>query len=84
MKASLGAASSSSDITTLILEAVKSKRVCELEDLVQVCSSCTWNQIFLEVDRLSRTGELRLIPKRAGVYAVSIPAHRPMRHQLAC
>ena len=57
---------------------------CAMEDVQAGLPDYRWNQIFLEVDRLSRTGELRLIPKRAGVYAVSIPAHRPMRHQLAC
>jgi hypothetical protein len=63
-----------SDITGRIFETVKRRQVCEMEDLVEACSSYTWNQVFLEVDRLSRTGELRLLPKRAGVYAVTLPA----------
>lgn len=45
----------------------------EMEELVRLCHSFTWNQIFLEVDRLSRTGELRLVPRGAGVYAVTLP-----------
>ncbi|BFU94897.1 MAG: protein of unknown function [Nitrospira sp.] len=63
-----------SDITDRILETVKRTQVCEMEDLVRACSSYTWNQVFLEVDRLSRTGELRLLPKQGGVYAVTLPA----------
>jgi hypothetical protein len=63
-----------SEITGRIMETVRSSQVCEIEDLLQACSSYTWNQVFLEVDRLSRTGELRLLPKRAGVYAVTLPA----------
>lgn len=63
-----------SDITARILETVKRTQVCEMEDLIRACSSYTWNQVFLEVDRLSRTGELRLLPKQGGVYAVTLPA----------
>ncbi|SLM47310.1 protein of unknown function [Nitrospira japonica] len=63
-----------SDITDRIFETVRRTQVCEMEDLVQACSSYTWNQVFLEVDRLSRTGELRLLPKQGGIYAVTLPA----------
>ena len=62
------------DIRNWILETVRRSQVCEMEQLVRACPSYTWNQVFLEVDRLSRTGELRLLPKRAGVYAVTLPA----------
>lgn len=63
-----------SDITDRIFETVRRTQVCEMEDLLQACSSYTWNQVFLEVDRLSRTGELRLLPKQGGVYAITLPA----------
>jgi hypothetical protein len=33
---------------------------CLLEVLIRQCPDLTWNQIFLELDRLSRTGEVRL------------------------
>ena len=62
------------DITGKIFQMVKWRQACDMEDLVQACSSYTWNQVFLEVDRLSRTGELRLLSKRAGVYTVTLPA----------
>lgn len=65
------------EITARILDAVKRTQVCEIEELVQACSTYTWNQVFLEVDRLSRCGELRLLPKRAGVYAVTLPPRQP-------
>jgi len=48
--------------------------VCDMEDLVKGCPSYTWNQVFLAVDHLSRTGELRLLSKRSGVYMVTLPA----------
>lgn len=63
-----------SDVRTRILDVLRKKPECELEELVRVCSAFTWNQVFLEVDRLSRTGELRLVPRRAGVYAVRLSA----------
>jgi hypothetical protein len=63
-----------SDITGQIVQMVKHRQACDMEDLLEACSSYTWNQVFLEVDRLSRTGELRLFSKRAGVYTVTLPA----------
>lgn len=64
-----------SDIANRILDALTRNTVCEMEEIFQACSSYTWNQVFLEVDRLSRTGQLRLLPKSPGVYAVTLPAH---------
>lgn len=61
------------DVRAHILDALRRKYECDLEELVRVCPAFTWNQVFLEVDRLSRTGELRLLPRRAGVYAVRLP-----------
>ena len=62
------------DITGKIVQMVKRRQACDMEDLLEACSTYTWNQVFLEVDRLSRTGELRLFSKRAGVYTVTLPA----------
>lgn len=31
---------------------------CGLDEWVMLCPEYTWNQIFLEVDRLSRSGHL--------------------------
>jgi hypothetical protein len=63
-----------SDITGKIVQMVKHRQACDMEDLLEACSSYTWNQVFLEVDRLSRTGELCLFSKRAGKYTVTLPA----------
>jgi len=62
------------DITGKIFQMVKRRQACDMEDLLEACSSYTWNQVFLEVDRLSRTGELRLFSKSAGKYTVTLPA----------
>ena len=63
-----------SEISGKIVQMVKHRQACDMEDLLEACSSYTWNQVFLEVDRLSRTGELRLFSKRAGRYTVTLPA----------
>ena len=63
-----------SDITGKIVQMVKHRQVCDMEDLLHACPSYTWNQVFLEVDRLSRTGELLLFSKRVGEYTVTLPA----------
>lgn len=63
-----------SDITGQIFQMVKRRQVCDMEELVKGCPSYTWNQVFLAVDHLSRTGELRLLSKRSGVYMVTLPA----------
>jgi hypothetical protein len=44
---------------------------CRLEVLVRQCPDLTWNQIFLELDRLSRTGEIRLRRRGAGDYVIT-------------
>ena len=62
------------DVSFHILEAVRRENEYDLEELVRVCSSFTWNQVFLEVDRLSRNGKLRLLRKGNGMYAVRLPS----------
>ena len=60
-------------ITTVILETIRRVKHYELDALVTACRPFTWNQIFLEVDRLSRTGDLHLTLSERGHYAVSFP-----------
>jgi hypothetical protein len=57
----------------LIVERIAHHPGCCLDDLVRVCPELTWNQIFLEVDRLSRAGRLRLALIGPGRYAVELP-----------
>lgn len=33
---------------------------CPLEGVVSLCPGLTWNQVFLAIDHLSRTGEVRI------------------------
>ncbi len=44
---------------------------CLLEDFIRQCPDLTWNQIFLKLDRLSRTSEIRLRLRGTGQYVVT-------------
>ena len=57
----------------LIIGAITHHPGCALDELVMVCPTLTWNQVFLEVDRLSRNGFLRLALVAPGRYTVVVP-----------
>jgi hypothetical protein len=61
------------DLTNQVLKLIRRKKRCGMEELLQGCTSYTWNQVFLEVDRLTRSGELRLEYKKDGDYVMSLP-----------
>jgi len=46
----------------------------QLEEVVLECPGLTWNQVFCELDRMSRGGQVRLTMKSPGHYAVSSSA----------
>lgn len=56
-----------------IVEVITQHPGCGLDDLVTFCPELTWNQIFLEVDRLSRDGIVKLALVGTGRYAVAVP-----------
>jgi hypothetical protein len=43
----------------------------QMEEVVLECPGLTWNQVFCELERMSRAGEVRLTTKGPGLYAVS-------------
>jgi len=55
-----------------ILKAVRRAPGCQLDDLEHSCPDLTWKQVFLEIDPLSRTGQVRLTAKGLGVYTVKL------------
>lgn len=60
-----------------IIHAVAESPGCLLEELVSACPGLTWNQVFFEVDRLSRAGQVQLTRTGAGTYAVRLPLPAP-------
>jgi hypothetical protein len=59
-------------ITSQILQALNTTSDVDLDALVLSLPALGWNQIFLEVDRLSRTGAVRVTSK-GGIYWLSLP-----------
>lgn len=57
-----------------ILDVFSSLQKCDLDMLVRACPTLTWNQVFSEVDRLSRSGQLRLSYLGHGHYSIELPA----------
>ena len=60
--------------TELILDTLADAKAsgCSLEELISACSGLTWNQVFLEVDRLSRDSVVLLTHDKPGVYCVRL------------
>lgn len=68
-----------------IIDIVNNTRACDLDEITSQCTNLTWNQVFLAVDRLSRSGEIVLIPSGRGMYTLIIPHRqggRPARRSL--
>jgi hypothetical protein len=53
-----------------------------LDDIVLECPGLTWNQVFITIDRLSREGTLKLMPKGRGFYTVQL-TNNVQQHEYA-
>ena len=65
-----------------IVEAVRNAPGCHLEEVVMSCPQVRWNDIFVEVGRLNRTGELLVTSADDGGYILDLPKRR-QRKELA-
>jgi hypothetical protein len=45
---------------------------CSMEEVVGLCPDLTWNQVFLAVDYLSRTGQVQVLRDPGRTYRVSV------------
>jgi hypothetical protein len=52
---------------------------CPLEEVVGLCPDLTWNQVFLAIDYLSRTGEIRVTRDPGRTYRVQESAKAHVR-----
>lgn len=43
---------------------------CAMEEVVGLCPELTWNQVFLAIDYLSRTGQVRVLLDPGRTYRV--------------
>jgi hypothetical protein len=44
---------------------------CAMEEVVGLCPELTWNQVFLAIDYLSRTGQIRVMRDTDRTYRVA-------------
>jgi hypothetical protein len=58
------------DTTRTVMEMVSAAPTSDLEDVIAACCDLTWNQVFHELDRLSRTGHIVLKQIHPGRYRV--------------
>lgn len=74
-----GQAIHNSDLTYQVLRVVRVRAVrrrngeCSLEEIFKECATYPQDKVLAEIDRLSRTGGLRVVYKEGGEYAVSLP-----------
>jgi hypothetical protein len=68
-----GSPDQQSFIMKRILGKLREQNECSLEDLIESCGAGTSNQVFVEVDRMSRMGEICLLYKKDGDFAVTLP-----------
>lgn len=47
-------------VANQILDFVKTRPGCGLDELISFMPELSWSEVFVEVDRLSRSGQLRL------------------------
>jgi hypothetical protein len=62
-----------------VIDIVFRSRACDLDEVTRQCTNLTWNQVFLAVDHLSRSGEVKLVPKGRGMYMVTYPPRQDGR-----
>ena len=67
------------EVTHRILKTLEANPQCDLDKLVQLCSELSWSEVFLGIDRLSRTGRVRLSRQSIGNYIISLPPSRSSR-----
>jgi hypothetical protein len=75
----MGDVARQSDLTHRILGMLADQPGFLLDQLLDRFPDATWNQVFAVVDRLSRSGEIRLTAEGMGRYHVDLHAaqHRP-------
>jgi hypothetical protein len=63
-------------VTDRILGAVQHTHGCDLDTLAESVPELTWNQVFLEIDRLSREGQILVTCEIGGRYKIQLPEHK--------
>jgi hypothetical protein len=67
------ASTQNTELSSQLFRIMRRKKECNIEELVEECGSYPWEQVLLEVVRLNRTGELRVVYKQSGDDAIRLP-----------
>ena len=62
-------------LTDRILGTVQRMHGCDLDTLTNRLTDLSWGQVFLEVDRLSRGGQVLVTLGAGGRYLIRLPDH---------
>jgi len=62
---------SRNQISYRVMNAILHEPGCDMDDLLARCPDLTWNQVFHELDRLSRAGRVVLKQTGRGHYAIA-------------
>jgi hypothetical protein len=62
-------------VTDRILGTVQRMHGCDLDTLTKRLTDLSWGQVFLEVDRLSREGQVLVTLGSGGRYLIRLPDH---------
>ncbi|MEK6671116.1 MAG: hypothetical protein AABY48_04685 [Nitrospirota bacterium] len=62
-------------VTDRILGTVQRMHGCDLDTLTNSLTDLSWGQVFLEVDRLSREGQVLVTLGAGGGYMIRLPDH---------
>ena len=63
-------------VTDRILDEVQRTHGCDLDMLTKSLSDLSWSQVFLEVDRLSRDGQVLVTSDTGGRYMIRLPEYK--------
>ena len=66
---------SHTSVTDRILETIQRALECDLDMLTKSLSDLSWGQVFLEVDRLSRKGQVLVTRDTGDRYMIRLPEH---------
>lgn len=59
------------EIRYRVMDIILHEPGCDMDDLLSQCPDLSWNQVFHEVDRLSRAGKVVLKQTGRGHYAIA-------------
>ena len=67
------ASTQTTELTSHLFRIMRRKKECTIEEVVEECRCYSWEEVLLEVVRLNRTGELRVVYKAGGDHAIRLP-----------